>query len=163
MVIEKQFAHFCGKQLKMAFLTWSLGDTRSHPNCVKKWPDFEYSDRWLIANEQDFIFDIDHMLSKSVGRENACDNNESGIYILFRGNEATYVGQSKVLSIRLCAHSNRLLEASKDFDKYFIINVPVYFLDDIESIYINSLSPPDNLARGRSAFKFPPKTVTTRR
>lgn len=141
----------------MAFLTWSFGDKRSYPNSVIRWPDFEYSDRWLIQHEQDFMFDVDQMISKSLPRDATCTNQEAGIYILFKNGFVSYVGQSNRLCHRLGTHSNILLSVEKDFDRYFTIDVPVYFLDDIESIYIRKFNPPDNSARGRSAFKFPKK------
>lgn len=138
----------------MAFIKWSFGDIRAYPNLVEKFPDFEFSDAWLISHKSDFVFPTEYMLENSTPFPEPCASNESGVYILFANGAVSYVGQANNLERRIETHSDRLHGKGKDFDRYFVIAVPHYFINDVECHYITTLSPPGNIAKGRGAWVF---------
>ena len=63
-------------------------------------------------------------------------SNESGVYLLLRGNEVVYVGQSKCVCQRVSAHVGE-----KEFDNAVYVKVVASRLLEIERQWINKFNP----------------------
>lgn len=81
--------------------------------------------------------------------------NKTGIYFLIKDNEIVYVGQSTQFYTKLSSHVN-----NKDFDSYFIIEVPEEQLTEYEVEYIikfnpiyNSILPSNNIYKTLESMK----------
>lgn len=66
--------------------------------------------------------------------------NAPGIYVLFHGQEAVYVGQSRNVLKRITGHA----ENGRQFDSFFAIPCLECDLDKMEQHYINVLRPVGN-------------------
>lgn len=67
-------------------------------------------------------------------------SNISGIYFLCRGNKVTYVGQAMRSGVRIAQH----VADGRQFDRAYILPVPLSALDSVESAFINVLKPEEN-------------------
>lgn len=65
----------------------------------------------------------------------------SGVYFLVQQEEIVYVGQSVNPTARI---SNHTANARKDFDRAYMVPVPLSRLDDVEAALIRLLRPRDN-------------------
>lgn len=65
--------------------------------------------------------------------------NQSGVYLLFKGDELVYVGKSINLFSRISTHTQ-----SKRFDSFWFINCPKETMDESERKLIDLLQPPEN-------------------
>lgn len=71
-------------------------------------------------------------------------NENSGVYFLFQDVQLVYVGKSTEISKRLKAH----YKEGKSWNKTrFIPNIPLFFLEHIEMLYIHEFDPPLNNKR----------------
>lgn len=138
----------------MAHQKLSFGDMRAYPEMVARWPDYEFSERWMIDHRDDFIFDFDHIIKNATTIDNMYSGNDSGIYILINDSTVVYVGQSKRIATRILAHADPLRKELKQFTHHFVISVPHHFLDDVERYYIDELEPILNISSGRGSWKW---------
>lgn len=63
----------------------------------------------------------------------------SGVYFLVKGTRVVYVGQSVNVYTRVAGHMR-----TKDFDSFSFVRCPKNALNQLESIYIHMLQPPQN-------------------
>lgn len=69
-----------------------------------------------------------------------CADAVCGVYFLVRDNRITYVGQSRNCLMRIASHMKK-----KQFDGYSILVCKPDQLDKLESYYITTLDPEDNI------------------
>lgn len=67
----------------------------------------------------------------------------SGVYALFKGNKAVYVGKATCLAKRIAQHIG-----NKDFDSYGVIHCHIDHLGRTEDLAISILDPPLNRCGG---------------
>lgn len=67
----------------------------------------------------------------------------AGIYFLLRDNDVVYVGRSTNIMVRLSHHR---FEATKEFNRIFVIECPVAHMDRLERLYIDKFQPTYNAA-----------------
>lgn len=78
----------------------------------------------------------------------ACGPRGSGVYFLFVGFDLTYIGQSKDVSNRLRAHRMNVFDRRSrviPYDLWAAIEVPEWWLDEVEREYIGEHQPPFNI------------------
>lgn len=66
-----------------------------------------------------------------------------GVYFLLKDDAIVYVGRSTDILTRLANHSR---EASKAFNRAFVVECPAAHMDRLERLYIDKFKPPHNLA-----------------
>jgi hypothetical protein len=62
----------------------------------------------------------------------------AGIYFLLRDDQIVYVGRSTNIMVRL---SNHRFEATKEFNRVFVVECPVANMDRMERMYIDKFKP----------------------